>query len=70
MCADTGIFLSLRFSKHPINKEYLRMILLGIYYLVAITTLILHFTGHLERWDMEWFVLVLAATVFPAVLYL
>ncbi len=46
------------------------MILLGIYYLVAITILILHFTGHLERWGAEWLVLVLAVTVFPAVLYL
>lgn len=46
------------------------MILLGIYYVVAITVLILHFTGHLESWGMEWLVLVMAATVFPAVLYL
>lgn len=46
------------------------MILLAIYYLVAISSLVLHFTGHLERWNMEWVVLVLAATVFPAVLYL
>ena len=46
------------------------MILLAIYYVVAITVLVLHFTGHLERWNMEWLVLVMAATVFPAVLYL
>jgi len=39
------------------------------YYLVAITTLFFHFTGHLERWGMEWVILVLAATVFPVVLY-
>jgi len=46
------------------------MILLAIYYVFSITVLILHFTGHLEAWGMEWLVLVLAATVFPAVLYL
>ncbi len=46
------------------------MILLAIYYVIAITVLILHFTGHLERWGLEWLVLVLAATVFPAVIYL
>ena len=46
------------------------MILLAIYYAVAITVLVLHFTGHLEAWGLEWLVLVLAATVFPAVLYL
>ncbi|MDO9150582.1 MAG: hypothetical protein Q7U33_04305 [Methylotenera sp.] len=39
------------------------------YYLVAITTLFFHFTGHLERWGMEWVILVLAVTVFPVVLY-
>ncbi len=56
------------------NQEITRfgiiMILLAVYYIVAITVLILHFTGHLERWNMEWLVLVMAATVFPAVLYL
>ncbi|HYN55152.1 MAG TPA: hypothetical protein VES38_10650 [Methylotenera sp.] len=41
-----------------------------LYYAVAITTLIFHFTGQLERWGMEWLVLVLAVTVFPVVLYL
>ncbi len=46
------------------------MILLAIYYLLAITVLILHFTGHLERWNMQWLVFVMALTVFPAVLYL
>ncbi|MFA6178914.1 MAG: hypothetical protein ACXW1P_03060 [Methylophilaceae bacterium] len=46
------------------------MILLAIYYVFSITVLILHFTGHLEAWGLEWLVLVLAATVFPAVIYL
>jgi hypothetical protein len=46
------------------------MILIALYYLVAIVVLTLHFTGHLERWNLEWLVFVLAITVFPAVLYL
>lgn len=41
-----------------------------LYYIVAITILILHFTGFLGRHNLEWLVLVLAATVFPAVIYL
>jgi len=46
------------------------MILIALYYLLAIVVLTLHFTGHLERWGLEWMVFVLALTVFPAVLYL
>ena len=41
-----------------------------LYYFVAIAVLVLHFTGFLARHNMEWLVLVLAATVFPAVIYL
>jgi hypothetical protein len=41
-----------------------------LYYLIAITILVLHFTGFLARHNLEWLVLVLAVTVFPAVLYL
>jgi hypothetical protein len=41
-----------------------------LYYLIAIAVLILHFTGYLARHNLEWVVYVLAATVFPAVLYL
>jgi hypothetical protein len=41
-----------------------------LYYVVAITALFLHFTGHLERWGMDWLILVLAVTVFPVVIYL
>ena len=41
-----------------------------MYYVVAISVLILHFTGFLARHNLEWLVLVLAASVFPAVLYL
>lgn len=44
--------------------------LFAIYCLVAISAIILHFTGHLERWGMEWIVIVFAITVFPAVIYL
>ncbi len=41
-----------------------------LYYVVAITVLILHFTGFLARHNLEWLILVLAVTVFPAVIYL
>ncbi|HMM54655.1 MAG TPA: hypothetical protein PKC23_06530 [Candidatus Desulfobacillus sp.] len=41
-----------------------------LYYVVAITVLILHFTGFLARNNLEWLILVLAVTVFPAVIYL
>jgi hypothetical protein len=40
------------------------------YYIVAITILVMHFTGFLARHRLEWLVLLLAATVFPAVIYL
>lgn len=46
------------------------LILYLLYYLVAIAALFFHFTGQLERWGMEWVVIVLAVTVFPVVLYL
>ena len=41
-----------------------------VYYVIAIAILILHFTGVLARDNMEWLVLALAVTVFPAVIYL
>lgn len=41
-----------------------------LYYIVAVTVLVMHFTGFLARRNLEWVVLVLAVTVFPAVLYL
>jgi hypothetical protein len=41
-----------------------------LYYIVAITILVMHFTGFLARHRLEWLVLILAATVFPAVIYL
>jgi hypothetical protein len=44
--------------------------LLLLYYVTAITILALHFTGFLARHNLEWLVLVLAASVLPAVIYL
>ncbi|HMM71263.1 MAG TPA: hypothetical protein PKC22_03415 [Rhodocyclaceae bacterium] len=40
------------------------------YYVIAIAILILHYSGHLTRYNLDWLVYVLAITVFPAVLYL
>jgi hypothetical protein len=40
------------------------------FYVVAIIVLILHFTGWLKRNRMEWLVLVMAATIFPVVIFL
>ena len=53
---------------HYQNKG--EFMLFALFYVVAITILILHFTGFLARHNLEWLVLVLAASVFPAVLYL
>ena len=44
--------------------------LFALFYVLAITILVMHFTGMLARYNMEWLVLVLAVTVFPAVIYL
>jgi len=41
-----------------------------LYYIVAITILVLQFMGVLARHNLEWLVLALAITVFPAVIYL
>ncbi|MGA7594866.1 MAG: hypothetical protein WCA64_06690 [Gallionella sp.] len=46
------------------------MLYIALYYVVAITILVLHFTGWLARRNLEWLVLVLAVSVFPAVIYL
>ena len=40
------------------------------FYVIAITILILNFTGWLKRNNLEWVMLVLAAAVFPAVIFL
>lgn len=44
--------------------------LFALYYIIAVIVLVLHFTGVLARHNVEWLVLVLAITVFPAVIYL
>lgn len=41
-----------------------------LYYILAIVVLVLHFTGVLARYNLEWLVLAMAVTVFPAVIYL
>lgn len=40
------------------------------FYVIAGIILFLHFNGWLRRNNLEWLVLVLAAAVFPAVLFL
>ncbi len=45
-------------------------ILFAVFYLVAIAVIILHFTGWLEDHNMEWLVFVMAALVFPVVIFL
>jgi hypothetical protein len=44
--------------------------LFALFYVIAITVLVMHFTGFLARHNVEWLVLLLAAAVFPAVIYL
>jgi hypothetical protein len=44
--------------------------LFALFYVIAITVLVMHFTGFLARHNLEWLVLLLAAAVFPAVIYL
>ncbi len=44
--------------------------LLILFYVIAITILILHFTGFLARNNLEWLVLVLAVAIFPTVIFL
>ena len=44
--------------------------LFALFYAVAITLVVMHFTGFLARHNLEWPVLLLAAAVFPVVIYL
>jgi hypothetical protein len=44
--------------------------LFALFYVIAIAVLIMHFTGFLARHNLEWLVLILAAAVFPVVIYL
>ena len=52
------------------EDDELSDILFGLFYLVAIAVVILHFTGWLEDHNMEWLVFVMAVMVFPVVLLL
>jgi hypothetical protein len=47
-----------------------KTMLFALFYVIAITILVLHFTGFLARHNLEWLVLVLAVATFPAVIYL
>jgi hypothetical protein len=40
------------------------------FYAIAIIVLILHFNGWLKRHNMEWLVLLIAALMFPVILFL
>lgn len=42
----------------------------ALYTAIAIMVLILHYTGWLVEHNMEWLIYLLAATVFPAAIYL
>lgn len=44
--------------------------LYALFNISAILAIILYMTGHLERWSMEWILIVFAIAVFPAVIYL
>jgi Ca2+/Na+ antiporter len=60
--------LSLFYLQHDKRKG--NFMLFALFYVIAITVLVMHFTGFLARHNLEWLVLVLAAAVFPAVIYL
>ncbi|MFT4172155.1 MAG: hypothetical protein QM639_06320 [Rhodocyclaceae bacterium] len=40
-----------------------------LYYLTALAVLVLHFTGHLARYNAEWLIYAFAITVIPFVLF-
>jgi hypothetical protein len=44
--------------------------LLAAFYVLAITLIIMHYTGWLARHNLEWLLYILALTVFPAVIWL
>jgi len=45
-------------------------ILFGLFYVVAITVVVLHFTGWLADHNLEWLVYVMAVLVFPVAVLL
>ena len=44
--------------------------LLAAFYVLAIILVIMHYTGWLQRHNLEWLLYILALTVFPAVIWL
>lgn len=44
--------------------------LFSLFYVLAISILVLHFTGTLARHNLEWIIYILAVAVFPAVYFL
>jgi hypothetical protein len=44
--------------------------LLAAFYVLAIVLVIMHYTGWLQRHNLEWLLYILALTVFPAVIWL
>src|SRR4051794_14961613 len=54
----------------PLRDGKDNYMLLAAFYVFAIAAIILHYTGHLKRWNCEWVLIVLAIAVFPAVLFL
>ena len=44
--------------------------LLALFYVLAIILIIMHYTGWLQRHNLEWLLYILALTVFPAVIWL
>ena len=44
--------------------------LLAAFYVLAITLIIMHYTGTLAKHNLEWLLYVMALTVFPAVIWL
>jgi hypothetical protein len=69
MACEIDIFIRKQQAADTTRKGT-KMILLALFYLAAIAILVLHFTGFLARHNLEWLVLVLAISVFPAVIYL
>ena len=41
-----------------------------IFYAIALVIVVLHFTGFLKNHNLEWLVLVVAAAIFPVVIFL
>jgi hypothetical protein len=59
-----------RCGRLPAARQEGGQMLFALFYLVAISVLLMHFSGFLARHNIEWLLLLLAAAVFPAVIYL